>query len=137
MDITLEPASKPSQSLHLLPCHIEYTGSAKVSSYFVQTRATDPATGGPCTTAAFRGRQLFGTVSHLPPGYKGCVYAERVDHETDGLDEEADVTHECIEQFDEFTVWKHDSAPDTKTDPFFVAMEWSNISSHLHTPIPI
>lgn len=63
----------------------------------------------------------------------GCVYAERVDHETDGLDEEADATHECIEQFDEFTVWKHDSAPDTKTDPFFVAMEWSNISSHVRS----
>jgi hypothetical protein len=61
----------------------------------------------------------------------GCVYAERVDHDSERMEEDAETTHECIDQFDEFTVWKHDSAPDTKTDPFFVAMEWSNIATHV------
>jgi len=137
MEITLEPANKQPQIVHLLPCQIDHTGPAKVSSYFIQTHGTDPASGGSCTTAAFRGRQLFGIMSRLPPGYKGCVYAERVDHDTERMEEDAEIMHECIDQFDEFTVWKHDNAPDTKTDPFFVAMEWSNIATHLHTPIPI
>lgn len=47
------------------------------------------------------------------------------------MEDETAVTHDCIEQFEEFTVWKHDNAPDIESDPFFVAMEWNNIATHV------
>jgi Ribonuclease H2 non-catalytic subunit (Ylr154p-like) len=57
------------------------------------------------------------------------VYSER--RHSEDMEDETTVTHDCIKQFDEFTVWKHDNAPDTKNDPFFVAMEWNNIANHV------
>lgn len=71
MDIILESANTPSQELHLLPCEIDHNGPAKVSSYFVQIPSADPATGKPCSTATFRGRQLYGTKNQLPTKYTG------------------------------------------------------------------
>ncbi|KAI9279230.1 ribonuclease H2, subunit C [Umbelopsis sp. AD052] len=135
MEISLEPAQKQPQTVHLLPCQIDHNGPAQVSTYFVQTDGVDPLNGGPCKIAAFRGRQLFGVTNRLPSELKGHVYSER--RHSDDMEDETTANHDCIEIFDEFTVWKHDHAPDTKSDPFFVAMEWNNIATHLHSTIPV
>jgi ribonuclease H2 subunit C len=74
MEITLEPVHKRPQHVHLLPCQIDYTGPAQVSTYFVQSNAADPLTGVPCKVAAFRGRQLFGVMNRLPSEYKGMYF---------------------------------------------------------------
>ncbi|KAG2174510.1 hypothetical protein INT44_006773 [Umbelopsis vinacea] len=151
MEISLEPAQKQPQTVHLLPCQIDHNGPAQVSTYFVQTDGVDPLNGGPCKVAAFRGRQLFGVTNRLPSELKGMgffafqamsismiftkapvvghVYSER--RHSDDMEDETTANHGCIEIFDEFTVWKHDHAPDTKSDPFFVAMEWNNIATHV------
>ena len=73
MEITLEPAQKKSQNVHLLPCQIDHNGPAQVSTYFVQTDGADPLTGGPCKGSAFRGRQLFGLMNRLPSEFKGMA----------------------------------------------------------------
>ncbi|KAJ2960253.1 hypothetical protein NQZ79_g4396 [Umbelopsis isabellina] len=130
MDIILESANTPSQELHLLPCEIDHNGPAKVSSYFVHIPSADPATGKPCSTATFRGRQLYGTKNQLPTKYTGHVYSQRLDHDMDESDE-TEVTHECIETFKDFTVWKHDSAPEESTDAFFTGMGWAGIAGYV------
>lgn len=61
---------------------------------------------------------------------KGHVYSQRLDHDMEETDE-TEVTHECIETFKEFTVWKHDSAPDESTDSFFTGMEWAGIAGYV------
>lgn len=74
MEITLEPAQKKFQNVHLLPCQIDHNGPAQVSTYFVQTDGADPLTGGPCKVSAFRGRQLFGLMNRLPSEFKGMAF---------------------------------------------------------------
>lgn len=45
--------------------------------------------------------------------------------------DETEVTHECIETFKDFTVWKHDSAPEESTDAFFTGMGWAGIAGYV------
>ena len=57
----------PDTTAHLLPCEIEYTGSAIVSAYF------KPSTGKRSREAAFRGRALKGETLTTPAGYVGAL----------------------------------------------------------------
>ena len=57
--------------VHVLPCHISYTGPSKVSEFFKvrQNPETHP-------TTSFRGRKLCGHTVSLPANYAGtyCSY---------------------------------------------------------------
>ena len=63
--IVILPSDTPSATsqAHLMPCDIQFNGSAPVSVYFKPTE----------TDAAFRGRKLQGMELPLPPGYSGAV----------------------------------------------------------------
>ena len=112
----------PDTTAHLLPCEIEYTGSAIVSAYF------KPSTGKRSREAAFRGRALKGETLTAPAGYVGALLQDTKPAEiADG--EERRWLHKGT--FESITVWKHDEAP-AQDEPVFKTMKWAAIADILH-----
>ena len=60
--------SGPPSEAHLLPCDIQWSGGAPVSTYFKPKDA-----GNGKLDAAFRGRRLCGTRLEPPLGYTGAL----------------------------------------------------------------
>ncbi|CCG82026.1 Ribonuclease H2 complex subunit [Taphrina deformans PYCC 5710] len=84
-----------AREVHLVPCHINYSGPAPVSEYFQstpippsETAITDERNGQNQRLAYFRGRKLLGVATPLPDGYVGTIYtpsrAETVSTSTNG-----------------------------------------------------
>lgn len=61
-----------SETVHLLPCHIKYSGPAPVSEFFHSTTAKPD--GGDEREAYFRGRKLVGTSYSVPQDHIGLVF---------------------------------------------------------------
>lgn len=72
------------ETVHLLPCHIKYSGPAPVAEFFQssttqtnETRPKAPEESNPepvVCEAYFRGRKLVGTQISLPENYVGTVF---------------------------------------------------------------
>ena len=91
---------KINSVVHLLPCDIEFNGSAPVNSYF-QTNSKDGE-----AVAHFRGRLLVEKRIALPEGVTGvhCVQDTRKSVN--------EVNWEVAGTFKEFHLWQHDVVPD-------------------------
>ena len=86
---------KTASEVHKLPCKIEYSGPANVSSMFCVARDG---------TASFRGRKLVSGEMYLPEGYVGVVM-KKSEVTTDS--EEQTVT--VSSTFDKVTSWGWDA----------------------------
>jgi ribonuclease H2 subunit C len=118
-----EPTA-PSHA-HMLPCEVQYTGSAPVSQYF----KPQPVEGKPQQrVAAFRGRKMCGVALELPEGYTGAVLQDTVQAAVaDG--EERRWMHRG--KIDSFTYWKQDEFA-TENEPVLQAVKFAGIASVLH-----
>lgn len=88
MRITLDTDTHVSDvgSLHILPCHIKYSGPAPVSDFFhptniggnvppsIENVVHKSTTADVQKEAYFRGRRLVGTEIVIPPNYVGYVF---------------------------------------------------------------
>ena len=73
--------SNGENTLHHLPCSLNYDGFCKVSSYFVPK--LKKGENGEFMEASFRGRELSGFVHTLPTGVSGVILRELVGAELD------------------------------------------------------
>ena len=101
-------SGKEDSTVHYLPCKIEHSGTADVSSYFL---IDDKADGS--LSARFRGRGLQGEVlelsKHKPMTTSGNLNMRGLVVARDSNN----TTHLEIEgQFDKMHVWQHDRKPE-------------------------
>ncbi|VDK20828.1 unnamed protein product [Anisakis simplex] len=66
-------SEKCASQIHLLPCHLGYTGGANVQAYFQREKVDENGN----EISTFRGHLLNGSVQKLPDGYKMFVVKER------------------------------------------------------------
>jgi hypothetical protein len=104
----IEFVSKPADETAIgevqsIPCHIEYTGVAKVSAYMQRDRIDDTT-----ERSTFRGRCLEGNCLSIPIGYR--LYVMR---ESDQLIDDIK-TMEIHSSRSNFILWNYDRKPSTK-----------------------
>ncbi|RUS15467.1 ribonuclease H2, subunit C [Endogone sp. FLAS-F59071] len=161
MEIALDSASlatcQESETIHLLPCRISHSAIANIDTYFVVTpidNATLPLAmkdAQDAYDATFRGRALQGQKTKLPANYKGYVFQETTlplspsqeNYAYPDGDAEPEEHHDpdprrwsATHQFTSITVWDQDQVPRKEVDPYIKAMEWLEVASILHDPIP-
>lgn len=126
----LAPHELAQAEVHMLPCEVQFTGSAPVGAYF------KPKQKGAAVEACFRGRQLRGRRVKPPSGFVGAILQDTAAGNChDG--EQRKWLHKS--SFDDFTYWQHDDAP-TGSEPPFKAMRFAGLASVLHAapedPLP-
>jgi hypothetical protein len=92
---------KESTVIHLLPCNIEFDGTAPVNSYFQISEGKRDQ-----MLAHFRGRELVGRKLKLPDGVIGLNAVQDTRKQSDNIN------WEITGNFDEINVWQHDVAMD-------------------------
>lgn len=118
---------------HLMPCSIDYNGSANVSRFFKPSincippkdPNTDPAQH---LSASFRGRLLNGRKIVLPADYAGILLMEDNNRSMD------EVNLKPINKFSEFTYWNLDCTP-SSDDKIVQAIQWIEISKAIHSSV--
>ncbi|GAB4815125.1 hypothetical protein N2152v2_002171 [Parachlorella kessleri] len=114
-------SAEPSTEVHLLPCIIEHSGTAQVSSYF-------------------RPRPS-GARLPLPDGYTGLLLAQQ-QREPEGCCQGSPVEEEqgsctCWAAqgiFKALHFWNHDVAPG-KTDALRRCLDWAQVAAQVHQPL--
>ena len=125
----VEAAEVEALTPQLLPCSVQYTGRARVSTYFKpEPLGADPAQ----LTARFRGRWLEGQKLRVPDGYTGSVLVDSnaasiADGETRRWLRKA--------AFDELVYYKHDEKP-VDSDQLRKCMRFLDVASVLHAELP-
>jgi hypothetical protein len=118
------PALLPSQTVHLLPCHIDTLGNyAAVSTYFLP-KETDTG----LLEAQFRGREMTGVKVPCPPGVKGYILKS--------ADAAGERKLQATHAFDEMVVWNRDQ--NNKEERKFLTAaitDWPAIARAIHDPI--
>ena len=113
-------SSRPCESLHLLPCAIEYEGPAPVKDYFV----SEPSSQNPAVQKLhFRGRELLGSQIELPEGFTGVIGTQSGN------------TIQLSHNFNTFTSWNREVTPSHR-DPTSRWMQWTQIASAVSLPTP-
>ncbi|KAK9463254.1 ribonuclease H2, subunit C [Lipomyces oligophaga] len=124
-------------SLHVIPCKIHHTGSAKVGKYFPVKHLPDEKH----YEAYFRGRRLLSDRFDLKDlGYTGMMMpaiseakASQTDEYSNDFDDYSDYSDEIKEklpewnkkaEFNEVYIWGHDSAPENNNDWVDALREW-------------
>ncbi|KAJ2807331.1 hypothetical protein H4R20_001324 [Coemansia guatemalensis] len=129
---------KAARSLHLLPCSVDYDGSAKTNSYFVPVRKADDT-----YEANFRGRRLCGRRVVLPETFSGhvlgSVAASQSVERNNAFEEQfselqcaEDLELHTIEGFGEIVVWDHDRVPLASDDEFIGSLAWLDVATSIH-----
>ncbi|XP_069063958.1 ribonuclease H2 subunit C [Pleurodeles waltl] len=125
--IDLSSLQEASQDpMHLLPCEIEYDGSAGVENYFtpaIRQRPTEKV-------VSFRGRCLRGQEVALPDGYVGMVLKE--DHKP--CSEEDDRCVRVKSTFRAFMSWNLETPP-SSDDSVLMSIMWPKIAEAIHAPV--
>lgn len=125
--IDLSSLQEASQDpMHLLPCEIEYDGSANVDNYFtpaIRLRPTEKV-------VSFRGRCLRGQEVAVPDGYVGLVLKE--DHKP--CSEEDDRCVRVKSTFRAFTSWNLETPP-SSDDSAVMSIMWPKIADAIHAPV--
>lgn len=110
-------AAQAQEQIHVVPVALDYSGEAKVDTYFSPEPSRSSA-GEPILTASLRGRALKGKEVELPEGVVALVL--RSDR-PEGEEGEAQVT--CVSSSARVVSWNHDSEP-TSWDPLPRALDW-------------
>lgn len=120
---SLETAKECNQ-MHLLPCRVEYNGTAEVAKYFHSSVRDDE---NEQLTASFRGRPLNGQALRLPAGYTGFVLKESRRPFVEEEDRNVNITH----KFKELTYWNLDKTTSVN-DNLQRALGWAAIAKAVH-----
>ncbi|VDD91731.1 unnamed protein product [Enterobius vermicularis] len=96
-------ADEAGPELHSIPCKIQHTGQANVSSYFLREKHD-----GGNEKSTFRGRFLDGCFMKVPPHYKLYTLRER-SNKTDHS------SYDVERSIDGFTLWEYDKLPSTSS----------------------
>ncbi|RXG52187.1 hypothetical protein Avbf_12510 [Armadillidium vulgare] len=116
-----------SNSIHLLPCFIDYNGEAAVEKYFHKYISVTKNSNSQIEyTGSFRGYPLKGGLASSPEGFS---FALMKDMNGSG-DIESRTLKEC-ERFDKFTCWNVSDTP-TPRDPLFKALKWVDVAKIIH-----
>ncbi|PIA16763.1 hypothetical protein COEREDRAFT_81107 [Coemansia reversa NRRL 1564] len=129
---------KLNNNLHLLPCSVDYDGSAKTHSYFVPVRKEDDT-----YEANFRGRRLCGRKVELSEMYAGhvlgSVMASQNVEQNNAFEEKfselqcaEDLELHTIEGFEDLIIWDHDRLPLASDDDFISSLAWLDLSTSIH-----
>ncbi len=97
----LESVKKDLSVVHLLPCNIEFDGTAPVNSYFQISEGKRDQ-----MLTHFRGRELVGKKLKLPDGVIGLNAVQDTRKQSDNIH------WEITGNFHEINVWQHDVAMD-------------------------
>nr|CAG4647545.1 EOG090X0IC1 [Megafenestra aurita] len=122
-------ASKDNCELHLMPCKINYNGSANVKEFFcpqMHPKVLDEkATIGSSEIleGSFRGFPLQGKKLVIPTSYKGVVISETRKPLTD-VEER---NFNACQSFNQLTYWNWDMTP-TDNDSIFQMLDWLELS---------
>lgn len=116
--LSIELSKKPEAKVHLLPCSLDFEGTAKVSHYFESTIDKKPKKD--TLTASFRGKPLEGHVVSIPKSHIGLVLKKG---------EEGKLITRST--FSEVTSWKWDQNPKS-CDNFASSLDWIDIASAIH-----
>lgn len=111
---------KKAYSLHLLPCSIDYDGSAPIKSYFL----ADPED---AQVAHFRGRRLVKRDIMLPSSLVGIHAVFPAD--CDGSEREMELQG----AFDRFTMWQHGMQPSSLEMDH--CLDWMELSDIVSEPV--
>ncbi|CAK7266194.1 hypothetical protein SEPCBS57363_001972 [Sporothrix epigloea] len=154
LQITADASDQSSHATpHLLPCRVHHSGPIAQTDTFWQPQNINGQ-----TTAYFRGRKLHGKAVKLPVEYRGVVGVRRdsprelaqakgtaepkeiVDVDATPAEQEAQRLQldtgklDVLAEFDEFTVWGHQSTADASTDAYVRSMqEWIALSEKIHS----
>ncbi|KAJ6443132.1 ribonuclease H2 non-catalytic subunit [Purpureocillium lavendulum] len=143
-------ASRTTKAVpNLLPCRIHHNGPVDpVSSYWNPDHTQSSA-----SEAYFRGRKLQGKKVPVPDQYEGVVVERKqpqgnamsLDPQSQGqtaggADADADIdttergAMHVTAQFDEVTVWFHQAAADSASDPYIRSIEeWLHVADQIHS----
>ncbi|XP_053212404.1 uncharacterized protein LOC128395935 [Panonychus citri] len=124
LSISCDTNSLNPVECELIPCTINYTGQAKVTSYF---KPTISETGPSKYSASFRGKPLDGIDLPLDSDTIGVV-CEKTFGSLDTI------KLKPIGTFDKIRAWNWDSKP-SSNDVHVQALQWLKISSSIHDPI--
>lgn len=117
------------QNYHWMPCEIEHTGSAPVSSFFepnITETAGAASKDAPSLTSSFRGRPLLGSELSLPDGFVAVTLRNgRLDDEP---------TLRPMERVSKLIHWNWDQPSGTNSSAH-QAMDWLKVSEELHKPV--
>lgn len=141
---------KRKYTVNILPCLINHDGPFTCSKW--HWNPVDQPDG--LSIAFFRGKKLHGKRLRLPERYRKVVlsktdkiisrekqtFAENLaqtENEQITEDEESDPIVKVVEEqseFDNITIWGHETLPDETTDPFVKGIqEWIDFSALLHS----
>lgn len=120
-----------SVDVHLLPCAIEHSGDAQVSTYFHPRCSGTFVEEAEVLESSFRGRALRGTKLALPDEYTGYIMVKK-EREEEGLGLAWATTH----TFQDLHYWNHDSQP-TKGDGICRCLDWAALAVQVHAPVAV
>lgn len=114
---------------HSLPCSIDYSGRAPVSSFFQPVPLSDPKN---VQAATLRGRGLLARHPAIPVHGRVVTTSTRNDTNVKLV--------KTKERFDGYSEWKHAHQPDalwTRESRIETAQEWMQLAAAIHAPIPV
>uniref|UniRef100_A0A1I7XZQ7 PH_RBD domain-containing protein n=1 Tax=Steinernema glaseri TaxID=37863 RepID=A0A1I7XZQ7_9BILA len=113
-----DKAEISSAEVHLLPCHLNYTGPANVTSYFIREAPSDESTG---QFATFRGHWMHGA-KFVPQDEENLqIFLAKESSSSKGSKRIFQVEN----KLDSFTIWDEETVNST-VHPVFRAV------SHMH-----
>ena len=124
LSITCDTNSLQPVECELIPCKINYTGEAKVASYF---KPTISETAKSTYIGSFRGKPLDGGDLTLGEDTTGVVCEKTFG----SLDK---IKLKPIGKFDKIRAWNWDTKP-SSNDVSAQALQWLTISAAIHEPI--
>eukprot|EP00873_Tetraselmis_striata_P010594 jgi/Tetstr1/430858/TSEL_002000.t1 len=120
-----------ADAVHWLPCTLDYSGPARVSTFFdPHVKEAEEVEGRRMLSGSFRGRGLSGTQLALPSGHEGHVLQPAPG--VDSGDDRARWTSAA--SFPGFVYWNHEARP-LDTDAQQRLMEWLPLAEQMHAPI--
>lgn len=122
----------------LLPCTIDYEGSAPVTGYFRPTPTDDTSDGSMVMEASFRGRHLRGAELELPSGYVSVLLQQT--EVSSGLESSSEGCMErkweALGRCHPIRYWNHDVVPRRTDDPRR-CMEWLHVAQSISKHVPL
>ncbi|RKP15035.1 ribonuclease H2 non-catalytic subunit-domain-containing protein [Piptocephalis cylindrospora] len=143
MKTTLEKSTEaPELKPYLLPCRIDASGSAPVSSYFLEQPAQIQSRreGGEtqeCWEASLRGRRLLGQDLPVPEGYQGHIYTQDTVYQRGQENEETGRRWRGTGQWSSMRIWGQDHPIDLELDPMARTLRtWTRLADVLSKDPP-
>lgn len=137
LDVIHTSEDVPKVHANIIPCHVQYNGTANTKDYFTPSKKQETLHNGQQSQVAyFRGCKLVGEDTDIKDDYTGYLInkTESLARSEDAESEEYVTvnTYTPVAKFEELTVYGHDSAPEL-TNQWGLIKEWKDISEVIHS----